>query len=65
MKINKDSEIAILALSWILLYVLERFAFAWPSQIGQYVLWTVFFLGGVPLVWDLFKKLFKGQFGQT
>jgi len=63
MKFNKESAIAVLALSGILLYVLARFVFAWPLQVGQSILWVVLLLGGVPLVWDLFKKLFKGQFG--
>jgi len=63
MKFNKESAIAVLALSGITLYVLARFVFAWPSHVGQYILWVVLLLGGVPLVWDLFKKLIKRQFG--
>ena len=59
MKFNKESAIAVLALSGITLYVLARFVFVWPVPVGQGILWIVLILGGVPLVWELFKKLLK------
>ncbi|MDE2223480.1 MAG: heavy metal translocating P-type ATPase [Candidatus Omnitrophica bacterium] len=61
--LNRDSVIAILALTGIALYLAVRFILGRSIAASEPILWVVLILGGVPLVAGLLKKLFQGQFG--
>jgi heavy metal translocating P-type ATPase len=59
-KLNKESYIAMMAIALISLHVLWRFLI--PSA-SIYPLLAVLFFGGIPLVFDLLKKMVSLNFG--
>ena len=63
LQFNKESFIAMFALAGIMFYISVRFVLGWPLFIGDLALGAVLILGGLPLVWDLLRKLLKGEFG--
>ncbi|PIW64720.1 MAG: heavy metal translocating P-type ATPase, partial [Candidatus Omnitrophica bacterium CG12_big_fil_rev_8_21_14_0_65_50_5] len=60
---EKEKYIAYLAITGIAAHLVLRFVFHAPETVWQTPLGIVLGLGGAPLVWDLFIKLFKRQFG--
>lgn len=60
---GKEIYIAILSITGICAYLVLRFLLSFPLQTAEWALWIVLLLGGIPLVWDLSKKLLKRQFG--
>ncbi len=57
------TAIAALSLAAIALHLLLRFSFATSRTASNAPLWVVLAIGGVPLVYDLLKKLLRREFG--
>lgn len=55
--------ITLLALMAIALYLMLRFGLGWAAPACNYPLYAALFLGGVPLVWQLWIKLCRREFG--
>jgi len=60
---RKSTIIAVIAVVAILVHVLMRFAFHTSPGAYKIPLLSTLVLGGVPLVFDLFRKLLKREFG--
>lgn len=60
---QKQTTIALLAILAIGLYLVLRFATDVSRSVANIPLWAAYLFGGLPLVWDLIKKLFKREFG--
>ncbi len=60
---NKEIYIAFLAITGICVYLISRFLFRYSMNLADWPLWIVLGFGGVPLVWDLLKKISRRQFG--
>lgn len=60
---DKEIYIAFLSLVGITAYLILHFVFKLPAAITYWPLWIALGVGGVPLVWDLIKKIAKRQFG--
>ncbi len=60
---QKQNAIAILATVAIAMHLLLRFALGASELASNVPLWIALTLGGVPLVWDLLKKLLRHEFG--
>ncbi len=58
----KETYIAVLALTGIILCVAGRFMFGWPVHMTNMFLYIVL-ASGLPLILDLLKRLFKAKFG--
>ncbi len=63
LKYDKEIYIAFLALAGIGVYLVLHFGLKLSAPKVYWPLWIVLGVGGVPLVWDLFLKLLKRQFG--
>lgn len=61
--LRKTTLIAGCSLLCILTYLILRFAIHTSPQIYNIPLWITLTLGGIPLLYDLIRKLFKGEFG--
>jgi heavy metal translocating P-type ATPase len=61
--LTKETFIAGFTFVAILLHVILRYALHFPSLIYDLPLFTALLIGGVPMVWELLKKLRKRQFG--
>jgi heavy metal translocating P-type ATPase len=61
--IGKEIYIAFLAIAGIGAYLVLRFLLGVSMNLAHWPLWVVLGFGGVPLVWDLLKKVSKRQFG--
>lgn len=59
----KTTIIAAIAVTAILVHLLLRFAFHATSRAYTIPLWLTLGLGGVPLVYELVRKLFQREFG--
>ena len=60
---SKETLIAGFTLVAILLHLALRYAFHFPSLTSNLPLFAALLLCGVPLVWELLKKLLKREFG--
>jgi heavy metal translocating P-type ATPase len=60
---RKTSVIAALSITAILLHVVLRFGFGTTPSVYQIPLLVTLILGGLPLLWDLLRKLWKREFG--
>lgn len=60
---SRETIIALLAIVFILVHLVLRFAVKPPPPIQLLPLWGVLLFGGVPLVWDLLGKLLRREFG--
>ena len=60
---RKEMFIALLAIAAIVVHLVVRFGFRLGEPLRDYPLWVALALGGVPLVWELFLKLLKREFG--
>ena len=60
---RKTTIIAVFALTAILLHLILRFALHTSSVVYQIPLLATLALGGIPLVFDLLKKLWRREFG--
>jgi len=60
---SKETLIAGFTLVAIVLHVVLRYPFHFPSLIYDPPLFAALLLGGAPLVWELLRKLLKRQFG--
>jgi heavy metal translocating P-type ATPase len=60
---RKEMLIAFLAIAAIAVYLVMRFGFRLGEPIRDYPLFVALTLGGGPLVWELFLKLLKREFG--
>jgi heavy metal translocating P-type ATPase len=60
---RKQSLIAMLALAAIAVHLLLRFAARLPLPTSNLPLYVALILGGIPLVYDLLRKLLKREFG--
>ena len=60
---TKETYIAGFTFVAILLHVILRYALHFPSLTYHLPLFAALLIGGVPMVWDLLKKLTKRQFG--
>lgn len=60
---RKTSVIAALSITAILLHVVLRFGFGTAPGVYQIPLLVTLILGGLPLLWDLLRKLWKREFG--
>src|SRR6516164_219132 len=60
---SKETLIAGVTLLALVLHVALRYAFHFPSLISNLPLFAVLLLCGVPLIWELLKKLLKREFG--
>ncbi len=60
---GKEIYIAILAVVGIATYLVLRFICHFPIEISSWPLWITLALGGLPLIWDLIKKIIKKKFG--
>ncbi len=63
LKYDKEIYIAALAVIGISAYLVLHFALKVSAPLVHWPLWIVLVVGGAPLVWDLFLKLLKRQFG--
>lgn len=61
--LRKTTVIAACSLLSILIYLILRFAIQTSPQIYNIPLWITLALGGTPLLYDLIRKLFRGEFG--
>lgn len=62
---SRETLIALLAVAMIAVHLLLKFMGpeAGPHWLPQFPLWLALALGGVPLVWELFQKLLRREFG--
>jgi cation transport ATPase len=60
---TKETYIAGFTLLAILLHILLKYALHFPAPANEIPLFAVLLIGGVPMVWELLKKLFKREFG--
>src|SRR6201993_602937 len=60
---SKETLIAGLTLVAILLHVALKYAFHFPSRTSNLPLFLALVIGGLPLVWELLKKLWRREFG--
>ncbi|MEX0585239.1 MAG: HAD-IC family P-type ATPase, partial [Pirellulales bacterium] len=60
---RKQTAIAALAIGAIAVHLVLRFGTDVSETVANWPLWVTLALGGVPLVWDLFVKLFRREFG--
>ena len=60
---HKTTVIAVIAVAAIVVSLLLRFAFHTSPGVFQIPLLTALALGGVPLVYELLRKLFRREFG--
>jgi heavy metal translocating P-type ATPase len=60
---RKDSFIAVLALTAILLHLLLRYLLKVPPIAWQLPLYIALGCGGAPLLWGLSKRVWRGEFG--
>jgi heavy metal translocating P-type ATPase len=60
---TKETYIAGFTLLAILLHILLEYALHFPAPANDIPLFAALLVGGLPMVWELLKKLFKGQFG--
>lgn len=60
---RKMSLIVSVTLAGIALHLILRFAVRAEANVFQFPLWIVLALGGIPLVYDLLKKVAKLEFG--
>jgi heavy metal translocating P-type ATPase len=60
---RKEMFIALLAIAAIVVHLVVRFGFRMGEPLRDYPLWVALALGGAPLVWELFLKLLKREFG--
>src|SRR3989338_5423358 len=61
-RLHKEKYIAYLTIAGITLYLVMRFGVHAPGHIAQWPLWVVL-VSSIPLVWDLWLKLTRFQFG--
>ncbi|MEO8271443.1 MAG: heavy metal translocating P-type ATPase, partial [Aureliella sp.] len=59
----KQLSIAALALLTIAIHLLARYAWGWADWPANLPLLVALILGGVPLVWELLRKVLQRQFG--
>jgi cation transport ATPase len=62
-KHSKETYIAVFTLVAISLHFALEYAFHLPALACNLPLFATLFIGGVPLVWGLLKKLVKREFG--
>ncbi len=60
---TKEACIAGFTLLAILLHILLKYALRLPAPANDIPLFAALLVGGVPMVWELLKKLFKREFG--
>lgn len=60
---SRQLGIAALALLGLSAHLLARFVFAVPAPTALWPLYGVLVIGGLPLIWELAGKAFKGEFG--
>ncbi len=60
---SKEIYIAFLAIAGICAYLVLHFLPGFSTDLAHWPLWIVLAFGGVPLVWDLLKKVSRRQFG--
>lgn len=59
----KTTTIAIAALIAIAMHLTMRYGWQWSGGIADWPLWATYLFGGVPLVYDLLRKVAKLEFG--
>lgn len=62
-KLNRDFCIAVLAIVCICVYLILEFVYHLPEETSCIPLFIGLMSGGIPLVFDLLKKAFRGEFG--
>ena len=60
---SKETLIAGFTLVAIALHIVLRYAFHFPSFASKLPLFAALALGGAPLVWELFQKMLRREFG--
>lgn len=60
---SKETLIAVLTLVAIALHLALRYAFHFPPLHSDLPLFAALLIGGIPLMWDLLKKLWQREFG--
>jgi heavy metal translocating P-type ATPase len=60
---RKTTGIAALAVAGIIFHLVLRFGFRTPPNVYQIPLLTTLVIGGLPLLYDLLRKLLKREFG--
>ncbi len=60
---SKETLIAGITLVAITLHVVFKYPLHFPARTSNLPLFAALLLGGVPMVWELLKKLFKREFG--
>ncbi len=60
---SKESSIAFFSIFCILIYLIFRYIFSFTLSITQLPLYITLIVGGIPLVWDLLKKVLRREFG--
>jgi len=60
---SKETLIAAFTLVAIILHVFLKYAFHLPALQYNLPLFVALLVGGVPMVWELLKKLWKREFG--
>src|SRR3984893_6682383 len=60
---RKTSLITVLSLAGIAAHLLFRFGLHANLTVQQIPLWAILGIGGIPLLYDLLKKLLRRQFG--
>jgi heavy metal translocating P-type ATPase len=62
-KIDTKTSIAVLALLAISLHLTLKYAFAFPENQANIPLYSLLILGGIPLLYELLKKIISFDFG--
>jgi cation transport ATPase len=60
---SKETYIVGFTLVAILLHIVLKYALHFPAPANDLPLFAALLIGGVPMVWELLKKLFKREFG--
>src|SRR5579863_10249175 len=60
---RKETYIAVLAVAAIALHLLLRYPLKFPPIAWQLPLYIALAGGGAPLLWDLLRKVWRGEFG--
>jgi heavy metal translocating P-type ATPase len=60
---SRQAIIAVLTIVAIIAHLVLRFATECSDWAIQSPLWAAYLFGGIPLVWDLLRKMLRGEFG--
>jgi heavy metal translocating P-type ATPase len=60
---SRETLIALLTVVMLAVHLVLRFGIDSTDTARNIPLWSIYLFGGVPLVWDLLRKVLRGEFG--